>query len=185
MGDAMSYAKIETDGTVTHPYRVPDILKTDTNHYDLRSLDPKLLAIHGIYEVIETVKPTDDAAMVAERSVAIVEGKPTAVWTERDKTTAEVFDAEQQAAPDTTAVLIARLIAADIPALWRQPQGAHDAYLPGAIVLDDKGDRWRNDLGTANVWPVTNLHAKWTNLDLVEPVGSLLQDRQARLADRL
>ena len=90
-GLTMTFARIETDGTVTHPYRVPDILKTDTNHYDLRSLDPKLLAIHGIFEVIETVKPTDAAAKVAERSVAIVEGKPTVVWTERDKTTAEVF----------------------------------------------------------------------------------------------
>ena len=167
----MTFARIETDGTVTHPYRVPDILKTDTDHYDLRSMDPKLLAVHGIFEVIETVKPADDAATVAERSVELVKGKPTTVWTERDVTTAEVFNAEQQAAPDTTAVLIARLIAADIPALWRQPQGAHDAYLPGAIVLDDKGDRWRNDLGTANVWPVTNLHAKWTNLDFVKPVG--------------
>ena len=168
----MTFARIAEDGTVTHPYRVPDILKTDRDHFDLRTLDPKVLAVHGIFEVVETVKPADDAATVADRSVAIVEGKPTVVWTERPKTTAEVFDAEQQAAPDTTAVLIARIVASDTPALWRQPQGAHDAYLPGAIVLDGKGDRWRNDLGTANVWPVTNLHAKWTNLDFVEPVGA-------------
>ena len=205
----MTFAKIEADGSITHPYRFPDngILKTDTDHFDLRSKDPKVLAVHGIFEVVETTKPTSGVYVYNESTVEIVDDAPTAVWlptlrtpndlrrlnppppdkattttdmtvvdgavvwTERDKTTAEVFSVEQQAAPDTTAVLIARLVAADIPALWRQPQGAHDAYLPGAIVLDDKGDRWRNDLGTANVWPVTNLHAKWTNLDFVEPVG--------------
>jgi hypothetical protein len=51
---------------------------------------------------------------------------------------------------------------------WRQPTGAHDAFPPGVVVEFD-GDRWRNDLGVFNVWPPTEPHARWTNLDAPEP----------------
>lgn len=71
--------------------------------------------------------------------------------------------------PDLTSVIAARLAAQTAPALWRQPTGAHDAYLPGEVVLDAAGDRWRNTLTVPNVWPLDTYG--WENLDATPPDG--------------
>ena len=125
----------------------------------------------GWWEVTDVPRPADTATATFERTVEFVAGAVTEVWTERLLTDDELFNRERSEAPDVTDALVAKLTATDVPALWSQPTGAHDAYLPGAVALDASGDRWRNDLGTANVWPLDNLHAKWTNLDAPDPVG--------------
>lgn len=51
---------------------------------------------------------------------------------------------------------------------WVQPTGAHDAYLPGAIV-DHNAKKWRNDLAAANVWEPGTQNAGW--FDLAPPVS--------------
>ena len=50
---------------------------------------------------------------------------------------------------------------------WIQPTGAHDAYLPGAIV-EYAGKKWRNDLMAVNVWQPGTQNAGW--FDLTPPV---------------
>jgi hypothetical protein len=63
---------------------------------------------------------------------------------------------------------------------WVQPTGAHDAYLPGAIVAHG-GASWRNDLAVMNVWEPGTQGAGWTNLtppapgeipEWVQPTGA-------------
>ena len=51
---------------------------------------------------------------------------------------------------------------------WVAPTGAHDAYLPGAIVKHN-GKDWRNDLPAANVWEPGTQNAQW--FDLTPPVS--------------
>lgn len=73
---------------------------------------------------------------------------------------------------DLTQVVAAKLVAAanESPQPWVQPTGGHDAYLPGAIVLDGVGgDRHRNTLPVPNVWGLDE-HG-WENLDAVVPTG--------------
>jgi hypothetical protein len=50
------------------------------------------------------------------------------------------------------------------PPPWTQPAGAHDAYLPGAIVYHDN-TTWRNDLLILNVWEPGTLNSGWTDLN--------------------
>lgn len=52
---------------------------------------------------------------------------------------------------------------------WVQPTGAHDAYLPGAIV-DHNTKKWRNDLAASNVWEPGTQNAGWFDLS-PPPVG--------------
>jgi len=51
---------------------------------------------------------------------------------------------------------------------WKQPTGAHDAYLPGAIVTYNS-KTWRNDLPSSNVWAPGIQGAQW--FDLTPPVS--------------
>ena len=161
------------DGTVQAVGRLPVAARRlDTGQWVLGLADApvELQEACGWYQVADTPRPDDTATTTHGRTVELVDGTPTVVWTERALTDDEQFAREQSQAPDVTDAISARLNPAE-PSLWVQPTGAHDAYLPGAIVLDPAGDRWRNDLGTVNVWPVDNLHAKWTNLDATDPSG--------------
>ena len=162
-----------TDGTIQAVGRLPrSARRLDTGQWilGLHDASVNLQQACGWYEVMDTDRPDDSPTTTHDRTVELVDGVPTVVWTERPLTDEELFQRELFQAPDTLTTVAARLNPAE-PQLWVQPTGAHDAYLPGAIVLDEAGDRWRNDLGVANVWPLDNLHAKWTNLDADEPDG--------------
>lgn len=166
----MTFARILDNGDLLHPYRVPNVLRLSDGDHDLRSGAVELLASFGIFEVVETTRPADTDTTTHDRTVELVAGVPTVVWTQRAKTDDELVADRQAAAPDPVTVLTGRSVAASnaAPQRW----SADERYLPGAIVLDGPGgDRYRNDLGVVNVWPLTERHARWTNLDFVEPVG--------------
>ena len=55
----------------------------------------------GWHEVTDTPRPDDTATTTHDRSIDLVAGTPTVVWTERDKTQAEL-DGEQAQANRTT-----------------------------------------------------------------------------------
>lgn len=161
-----------TDSIVHAVGRLPQAARrADTGQWVLGLPDAtvELQQACGWYAVADATRPTDNDTTTHDRTVELVDGIPTVVWTQRAKTADETFAEEQAQAPDLTAALAARLTTE--PATWVQPSGAHDAYLPGQVVLDADGDRHRNDLGVPNVWPVDNLHARWTNLDAVVPEG--------------
>lgn len=82
----MTFARL-IDGAITAPYAVPQILDETI---DLRPMDPALLATHGIYEIVETTRLADTAATTSTRTVELVAGKPTYVWTVRPKTADEL-----------------------------------------------------------------------------------------------
>jgi hypothetical protein len=89
----------------------------------------------------------------------------------------EAAKPRELSAADQLAALVAVATRADVaasistPKAWVQPQGAHDAYPPGAVVLAPGGHRWRNDLPGFNVWPLAEPAAHWTDLDAVVAVG--------------
>jgi hypothetical protein len=75
--------------------------------------------------------------------------------------------AEEMASPSVIVNGLAREYATkqnvdDAPP-WAQPTGAHDAYLPGAIVAHNT-KKWRNDLPSANVWEPGTQNAGWFDL---------------------
>ena len=124
----------------------------------------------GWFEVQETLRPDDTDTMTHDRSVELVDGTPVVVWTPRDRTAEELALVLEEEAPSVTDVLAAKLVeeANTTPPEWTQPQGAHDAYLPGAIVTDGPGgDRHQNTLSVPNVWGLT-VHG-WVNLDATVP----------------
>lgn len=51
----------------------------------------------GWFEVVDTTRPTDTAEATYDRSIALVSGVPTVVWTERAKTADELAGQQQQA----------------------------------------------------------------------------------------
>ena len=168
----MTYAYI-ADSVIHAVGRLPQSARRlDTQEWVLGLADATvaLQEACGWYAVADTTRPDDTPTTTHTRTVELVAGVPTVVWTERPLTDDEQFARQQAQAPDVTVAIAARLNPAE-PALWVQPTGAHDAYLPAAIVLDPAGDRWRNDLGTVNVWPLDNPHARWTNLDATVPDG--------------
>lgn len=115
----------------------------------------------GYLPVVDAARPADTATDTYERSVDLVAGVPTVVWTPRPWSTeelaareVEVLRREQEAAqaaltPDQTNALLAATAPADGEP-WRQPTGAHDAYPTGRTVTHG-GKTWEN-LTPANVW---------------------------------
>jgi hypothetical protein len=132
----------------------------------LPSADAETQEATGWFLVTDTTRPDDTETHTHDRSVELVNGTPTVVWTQREKSFAE----QESSAPDLTEVLSAKLVAAEneSPQPWKQPEGAHDAYLPGAIVTDGVGGvQYRNDLPIPNVWGIFT-HG-WVPVD--QPVG--------------
>lgn len=169
----MRYVQV-IDGTIQMVGRLPaSARRLDTGQWvmGLPDADPTLREACGWLPLVDPGRPDPALDEVVTRDVALVDGIPTVVWGTRPKTDEEQFADEQAQAPDVTSALAARLTGGD-PDVWTQPTGAHDAYLPGQVVLDGNGNRWRNDLGQPNVWPLDNPHAKWTDLDATEPDGS-------------
>lgn len=142
----------------------------------------------GWHAVVDTPRPDDTPTTTHDRTIDLVGGVPTVVWTERALTAQEVAARDlvtAQAVYDRALGLLApdELAATQALALeaegiadgdpWRQPQGAHDAYPVDAVVTyADK--TWVNTLA-ANVWApgVTG----WSEVtegvpDWVQPAGA-------------
>lgn len=97
----MSYARVQNDRIVKHPFRVPDVL--DRRH-DLRGATFERLADFGIHEVVTVPKPADTATTTFDVSVELVSSEPVVVsqvWTERPKTQSEL-DGEARQANEST-----------------------------------------------------------------------------------
>ena len=85
----MTFAKIETDGTIVAPYRVGNT--TEDGHHDLRHLSDTDLEQHGIYRIVNTPRPADTATTTSDRTGVTFDGATVdVVWTERLKTQAEL-----------------------------------------------------------------------------------------------
>lgn len=152
----MTYAQV-TDNTITTIQgRLPKAARRlDDGNWVLGLADatPDLVEACGWHEVVDTVRPDDTDTTAHDRSIELVDGTPTVVWAERVKTADEVARDREAAAPDLTTAVAARLVAQDNanPQEWVQPTGAHDAYLPGALVLFNAVE-YRNALDVPNVW---------------------------------
>ena len=109
----------------------------------------------GWYLVVDAPRPENTETTTYTRNVELVDGQPTMIWVERPKTEKELVSDLERNAPDLTETIAAKLTSQDntSPKPWKQPEGAHDAYLPGAIVTDGVGgEEYRNDLSVPNVW---------------------------------
>lgn len=114
----------------------------------------------GYFPVVEVARPPNTESVTYTKTVELVAGDPTEVWSPRPWTDDELaaqqtaalrteFDvAQSQLTPDQTNALLAAGAPPD-GAPWAQPSGAHDAYPLGAIVTHD-GKTWES-LITANV----------------------------------
>ena len=84
--------QIEAVGTLPASARRLD---TDDWVMGLDTAPPELVAATGWLEVDDTPRPDDTATTTHDRSVELVDGTPTVVWTERDKTADELAAAQQ------------------------------------------------------------------------------------------
>jgi hypothetical protein len=192
----MTYARI-IDDTVTPSYP-PDILDPDDvtaegRWWDLRhhewddtaTWEADIIGPHGWEPIVTTERPPDTATTTFDYSVELVDDAPTEVWTERPWTQEEL-DAQAQAlygSPQAiTNAILREYGSTQDPATappWVQPTGAHDAYLPGALVAHT-GTTWRNDLTILNSWEPGTINGGWFDLapppsgpqPWVQPTGS-------------
>ena len=114
----MTYAYV-TDGTVQATGRLPVAARRlDTGQWVLGLPDApaELQQACGWYQVTDTPRPDDTATTTHDRTVELVDGAPTVVWTERPKTQAELDAeaefAEQQAAQDALPAAVRIAVAA-------------------------------------------------------------------------
>lgn len=94
----MTYAFV-TDATIQSLGRLPNSARRlDTGQWvmGLGTAPVGLQQACGWFEVVDTPRPADTATTTHDRSVELVNGTPTVVWTERPKTQAEL-DAEAAA----------------------------------------------------------------------------------------
>jgi hypothetical protein len=165
------YAQITANTITAESAQVPQSARRlDTGQWVLGLRDASVATQQacGWFAVNDVARPADTDTTTHDRSVELVAGAPTVVWTERALSDDELAARRLAEAPDLTATVVARLVAADneTPQPWKQPQGAHDAYLPGVIVTSN-GDRYRNTLTVPNVWGL-DVYG-WENLDAVTP----------------
>ena len=88
----MTYAHI-TNGTVDTIGRLPNSARrTDTQQWvlGLATAPVELQRACGWYEVVDTPRPDDTPTTTTDRSVELVNGTPTVVWTQRNKTPDEI-----------------------------------------------------------------------------------------------
>lgn len=167
------YSLIDGNQITAIAIRPPRVVSHSGRDWDTREGAPDRdhhLAQVGIVPRVSTERPADTDTHTHDGTWEIIDGQVVRVWTEREWTEQELFAREQAAVPSIADVVAARLVAADNdnPPVWFAPQGAHDAWLPGAIVLHpDTGDRHLNELPIPNVWGLT-VHG-WRNLDAWPP----------------
>jgi hypothetical protein len=96
----MAYALID-NGQIESVGALPVAARRqDTGEWvmGLRDAPVDLQQATGWFEVVDTVRPDDTPTTTHDRSVELVAGTPTVVWTERNKTQPELDD--QAAAAD-------------------------------------------------------------------------------------
>jgi len=99
------------------------------------------VAACGWLPLVDPGRPAPADGQTVERSVELVEGIPTVVWTQRPLTADEAFAREQAQAPDVTTALAARLAADSPAALGPADRGAR------RIPARRNRDPQRPDLG--------------------------------------
>lgn len=88
----MSYALV-TDGTIDRVGTLPkSARRLDSGQWvlGLRDASTELQEACGWFEVFNTDQPADTDTTTHDRSIELVDGTPTVVWTERDKTDDEL-----------------------------------------------------------------------------------------------
>lgn len=95
----MTFARIANGAIAETTGRLPaSARRVDTGEWVLGfpDADTKVQEACGWFDVDDVAGPVVDATTVADRSVELVEGVPTVVWTERPKTQAELDGEAQQ-----------------------------------------------------------------------------------------
>jgi hypothetical protein len=180
----MSYARV-LDDIIAATGFPPDLLPPEDvtagdRWWDLRQHDQELadwealIADHGWLPIVAAERPPDTETDTSDYSLELIDGVPTEVWTVRPWTQEEL-DAKNAAiygSPQAiTNAILREYSSGQDPASappWVQPTGAHDAYLPGALVAHDD-TTWRNDLTILNSWEPGTLNGGW--FDLAPPSG--------------
>ena len=89
----MSIYAFVTDSVIRRTGQLPrSARRLDTNQWvlGLSKADTATQEACGWYEVTEVSKPADTDTTTHDRSIELVDGTPTVVWTERDKTEDEL-----------------------------------------------------------------------------------------------
>lgn len=88
----MAYALVD-NGQIESVGGMPTAARRqDTGEWVLALRDAPVSFQHatGWFEIVDTVRPDDTPTTTHDRTVELVAGTPTVVWTERDKTAAEI-----------------------------------------------------------------------------------------------
>lgn len=100
----MSYAQVTNDTITTVSGRLPNAARRLDNGAWVMfgpNADAAVWATTGWFEVVDVARPDDTATDTHTRSVELVGGVPTAVWTQVPKS-AEQLEADRVASEDTT-----------------------------------------------------------------------------------
>lgn len=150
-----------TDGTVDQERpALPDIWRGPDRDWDLRDADDATMHAAGWWQVVDTARPADTATATSDRSVQLVDGIPTVVWTVRDWTSEELTtQAEQDARLDDLTARVARIEAH----LWPAPDdptnpddatvGEFTGVWPDGGLIREDGTIWRNVSGVPLTTP--------------------------------
>lgn len=96
----MTYALVRNDTIEATLGRLPDAAVTLTDGRWVKVREGTVVEQQecGYYEVVEVERPADTPTATHDRSVALVNGTPTVVWTQRPKTAEELAaEADQEA----------------------------------------------------------------------------------------
>ena len=109
----MSYALVINEAITEQASKLPSSARRlDDGSWvmDLLTADLGLQQACGWFQIVDTACPPDTATTTSDRSIQIVNGLPTVVWTVRDKTAAEiaadVAAAERQAEVEQVQAMI-------------------------------------------------------------------------------
>ena len=110
----MTFARI-IDKTIDIIGRLPNSARRLDNErwvLGLRTAPAELQQVCGWYEIADTKRPAETATTTSDRSVELVAGVPTVVWTERPKTAQELFNDQEAQYPSEFESLkqVARLV---------------------------------------------------------------------------
>ena len=134
MGHSVTdYALVQSD-TIVRFGLPPSARRIDSGAWVLGLADATdtLRAACGYFPVVDVAAPTIASTEVAERSVALVNGSPSAVWTVRNKTADELnppLSSEQKLTIVKTKLaeleaLAAPILAADVADILAEIEGA-------------------------------------------------------------
>lgn len=131
------------NGTIQSTGRLPESARRlDTGEWvmGLPDAPPSLVAATGWAEVVDTARPADTATTTHDRSVELVNGTPTVVWTERAKT-ADETQAETRQANDATIRSQVETHMSDLAAITGSSGTLTGAQLSNAVRVLARGQR--------------------------------------------